>query len=138
MAKKKALTADDFPHKRIGKIERTFLGYEDHGILTAWLHFTFGPSAQGFGGYFLDEQIGRTGDGDTFRRGTAAGMDFVARCLGAAGVDGWEKLKGRTLFVLYATDGWNERPIGIAPLPTEPGVIFLIEDWQKAFHHEAA
>jgi hypothetical protein len=51
--------------------------------------------------------------------GTAYGMEFIRRTLKAASVDEWEKLKGRTIYVLTEDDGWNSRVIGIGPLETE-------------------
>ena len=36
-------------------IRSVALEYEDHGILTCWLHLDYGGSCQGFGGYSLDK-----------------------------------------------------------------------------------
>ena len=32
-------------------IQSTMLGYEDHGILTCFLHLDYSGAGQGFGGY---------------------------------------------------------------------------------------
>ena len=100
-------------HKKITKIESTMLGFQDHGIFTATLFMDYGGSGQGVGGYVM---------------GTHSG--FITRVLKACGVDKWEALKGRTVFVLTEDESWNARVIGIAPLPTEIGEQFLFADWQ--------
>ncbi len=33
------------------KIEKTTLGFEDHGIMTLFIYLDYGGSGQGFGGY---------------------------------------------------------------------------------------
>ena len=111
--------------ERIAKIENASLGREDHGILTAFLHVSYGGSGQGIGGYCLDEPI-RDADGKFVgRRGTAYGMEWIKRCIDACGVDTWEQIKGRTILVYFDSDEWSARPIGIGPLPTERGKPFM-------------
>lgn len=112
--------------ERIAKIESTFLGRQDHGIMTATLQVSYGGTGQGVGGFALDAPP-TEGAREAGRRrvGTAYGMEWVVRCMDACGVDSWEKIKGRTIMVLFADDSWGAQPIGIAPLPTEPGKPFL-------------
>jgi hypothetical protein len=74
-------------------IESTMLGWEDHGILTAWLTFTYDGAGQGFGGYSLDEPIKKDGK-FLYRRGTDYGMQFIEGIMKAVGATSWEKLKG--------------------------------------------
>lgn len=114
--------------EQIAKITSTMLGYEDHGILTAMLGVDYGTSAQGIGGYCLDES--RRDENDSFvgRFGTAFGMEWVRRTLKACGVDSWEKVKGRTILVFKEDDGWNAKVLGFGPLPTEPGEPFMFDD----------
>lgn len=97
--------------RELAKIERTHLGPEDHGILTGMLHVTFGGSGRGVGGYDL-------------RIGTTA-VTWITRTLKACGVSSWERLVGRTIYVL--TDK-SYRVVGIENLPTEPGERFLFAD----------
>lgn len=67
------------------KITSAFLGYDDHGILTAFLHLRYvGGTEQGFGGYNFNS------NGATL---------FIKGVLEAVGVDEWDKLKGKTIRV---------------------------------------
>ena len=63
-----------------GEIVDTFLGVEDHGILTSYVFVQFGGSHQGYGGYGLDNRY------------CAAWIKGVCR---AVGVDNWKDLKGK-------------------------------------------
>ena len=72
------------------KIIDTMLGIEDHGILTCMLTLDYGGSAQGFGGWELDnfsKEFGR-------RIGTAFGMEFINLLLRTLEVSSWEELIG--------------------------------------------
>lgn len=115
--------------RKIAKIERAFLGIEDHGILTATLLMDYGGVSQSIGGYALDEPIRDSADNFLGRRGTAFGMEWIARVIRACGVSSWEEVQGRTVHVLCDGAGeWTARPIGIAPLPTEKGEAFIFDD----------
>lgn len=76
------------------RIEGTFLGVEDHGILSCQIHLTLGGCCQSFGGYSLD-----TKPVNGTRRGTAWGMEFVRRVIATVGADSWEKLPHKYLRV---------------------------------------
>lgn len=124
--------------RQIAKIHEAYLGVEDHDILSCSLFFDFGGSSQGTGAYALDEPIRGT-DGEFLRREvTAYGMQFIAAVMKAAGVDSWNKVKGRTVFVLRDSDQWNAKIVGIAPLPTEPGEPFLFSALQAKHYGEPA
>lgn len=72
------------------RIKSTSLGYEDHGIMTFYLHLDYGGGGQGFGGYGLDDF-----DKEKDRRvGTAFGLEAIIQVLKTVGVDTWEKLPG--------------------------------------------
>ena len=73
-----------------GLIAGTFLGVEDHNILTFNLSFDFGNSAQGFGGYAFDRHIQETNT----RIGTAFGTTAIRRILDTLEVSRWEDIKG--------------------------------------------
>lgn len=99
---------------RLAQIESTYLGVEDHGIFTSYLHVKYeGASSQGIGGYSLD---GPKHDEDgkfLCRVGSAAGADFILRTLTTLGVGSWEKLPGVYLYVLTENESWNSRVVGI-------------------------
>ena len=110
-------------NEQIAKITKTALGYEDHGIFTAWLSLDYGGGGQGAGGYALDEY-----DEPKKRRvGHKCGMDFIIGVLAACGVDSWEKVAGRTVIALRE-DGWHGKVVGLKPLPTESGSEFIFAD----------
>ena len=112
-------------HREIAKIEGVFLGFEDHGIFTCYIHFDYGKGgAQSGGGYAFSQY-----DRETERRvGSRFGCEFVMRLLNACGVDEWSKLKGRTVFAIRDREGFQGRVIGIEPLPTEPGERFIFKE----------
>lgn len=121
-------------HCHIAKIESTMLGTEDHGIFTAYLFVTYGGSGQGIGGYGLDEYS----EEEKRRKGTAYGMEFVTRLMRACGVSSWEKLAGRTIYVLKDSDRLHARVLGVENLPTEPGERFLFDELRAEFLGEEA
>ena len=102
-------TVEQDLNREIAKIERTHLGFEDHGILTGFLHVSYGGATQGVGGYGI---------------ATVAGQ-YLERTLKACGVQAWEDLRGRTIYVLTNS---NRRVVGIENLPTEPGERFLFAE----------
>lgn len=117
------------PEWKIAKIKRAFLGYEDHGILTCMLDLDYGGSGQGAGGYGLDEPI-KDEDGKFLRRrGSAYGMEYVARLMKACGVRSWDKMVGRTV---YALSDWG-KVYAIKPLPTEKGEEFVFDSLREEF-----
>jgi hypothetical protein len=101
--------------RELGMLTKAILGYEDHGILTFYLHFDFGGSAQAFGGYAL---------GDKF-------TDVVLRgILGAVGVDDWGKLPGNEMWVIRnGGGGCSNKIIGIeAPAYRKNTKPFYVEE----------
>ena len=124
--------------KVIAKVDSTFLGIEDHGLFIAMLTVTYGGGEfQGIGTHALDSY-----DAEKKKRiGTAYGADYIKRILQVCGVDQWEKLKGRTIYVLKEDGttglGWGgDKVLGIASLPTEGYYEFIFEDLRKEFFDE--
>lgn len=101
--------------KEIAKITDSFLGWEDHGIFTATLFVDYGGTSQGIGNYCLVTKAG----------GEANGMKFIMSLMSACGVSSWEKILGKTIFVLSDNNG---RVIGVENLPTERGNLFIFAD----------
>lgn len=122
----------------IAKIRRARICWEGHGILTCMVDLDYGSSAQGCGGYSLDEPQHDDEGHFTGRVGTAYGMEWIARLMRAAGVDSFEKVEGRTVLVVRDGDGYNARVIGLKPLPMEPGEAFIFNDLAVEFFPEVA
>ena len=70
------------------KITHTFLGVEDHGHFTFFLHLDYGNSSQGAGGYILTDRT----------------FGIIKRILHLVGVEKWEELPGKHIKV-KADDG---------------------------------
>jgi len=83
-----------------GRIKSTHLGFEDHHIMTFFLHLEFDGAGQGFGGFGLDDGPG----------GTAFGMTAVRKVLEVVGVEKWEDLPGK--YVRAETDWTRIHRIG--------------------------
>ena len=116
--------------KHIAKVRSTFLGVEDHGILTAIIYLDYGGGGQGAGLFTFDTH-NKPREGtpyapmyDSERVGSAFGMEWIRRVLEAFGVDTWEELPGRTIFA-YADWG---KVYGFEPLPTEGGKKFMFDE----------
>ena len=115
--------------KELGKITKVFFGKEDHDILSFMIHFDFGGSGQGFGGYCLD-----TFDKDKKKRvGCAAGTDLILRLLDLFNVKTLDEIIGKNAYVIRGGEstGWNSPIIGIETPPFEGGKRFMIEDWKQ-------
>lgn len=72
-------------------IESTFLGYEDHGILT----FMIGLKGAGFGIGFGNVALDQWSEKEGRRVAHPKSMDCIAQILEVVGVDRWEDLKGK-------------------------------------------
>jgi hypothetical protein len=77
------------------RITSTMLGFEDHGIFTAFVFVSADGASQGFGGRFL------TGDYTE---------KFITGVLRAVGVESWEELRGK--YVRVDRQGGLLRRIG--------------------------
>jgi len=82
-------------------IDCTTLGYEPHGIMSAYLHLSFSGSGQGFGGYALDIYDKEVGE----RTPSKMLGVFVKGVLDTVGVSNWEDLKGKHIRVDHT---WNK------------------------------
>ena len=75
------------------KISATHLGYESHGIFTAYLTLRSAGFGISVGGYALDEFI------DKKRIITKKGAELIPRILDVVGVETWEQLAGQYIRV---------------------------------------
>lgn len=73
-------------------IKSTFLGREDHGIFTFWIHMDYGGTCQGFGGYGLDDVQNDENGKFVCRTGTVVGMQLIIEILKTLEVKSWEDL----------------------------------------------
>lgn len=109
------------PTETIARIESTHLGYEDHGIFSLNVSFTYGGSGQGTGHYCVCSS-------DSDQTTDAYGIRLVKAIVDAVGVNSWEAVKGRTVIALRENGDWHAPVIGIAPLPTEKGKRVIFRD----------
>jgi hypothetical protein len=88
------------PETKNAVIESASLGFGDRGFLDAWLSLSYGGSGQGFGGYtlYLPKSF------DHHKLESVAGH-FLFRIMEVAGVESWDKLKGRTIRVRASHTG---------------------------------
>ena len=118
----------------VATIESTTLGYESHGILSAYLTLSWGSNGISVGGYCLDQPRDRDAD-DYTRIGTAFGMDHIIRILETVGVESWESLKGQQVIVLFKDKhSWGSAAVGIAHAIDEEKVLILKEhaaEWRE-------
>jgi hypothetical protein len=77
-------------------IENATITVDDHGFLTAWIFVSYGGSGQGFGGYalYLPKDC-------TYHTLLSAAGHFIYRVMEIAGVEEWNKLKGKSLRVKH-------------------------------------
>lgn len=86
------------------QIKRTMLGFEDHGIFTAFLFVEWPGSGCGFGGYHLGKDVPDESKG--------YGAAFIQRILRTVGVEKWEELQGKYIRVESEGLGGGIRRIG--------------------------
>lgn len=90
-------------------IESASLDTGDRGLLTAWLQLDYGGSGQGFGGHALYLPAGWK----HHEKGANYAGHFIWRCMEIAGVESWDKLKGKTLRVKLDGAGFGGKIIAI-------------------------
>lgn len=73
------------------KIEETFLGREEHGILTCYLYLSGDGFGVGLGGRALDGYA----EMEKRRVATQEGFEFIDRIMTVVGVQKWEDLVGK-------------------------------------------
>lgn len=131
-------------------IERTTLGYEDHGIFTFNLHCSGKGSRVSLGNMFLDtspkhapEGTPDLGRGEYGRYGTAYGLDAIIAVIDTVGVQSWEALKGEQVLALFEknSSGWGGLSVGVANILDEDKVLIFrehAEEWLNAEKNNTA
>jgi hypothetical protein len=82
-------------------IESVEINDADRGMLTAWLHLSYGGTAQGFGGYALYLPKSYKHHAKISYAG-----HFIWRCMEIAGVTSWDDVAGKTIRV-EKEDKWG-------------------------------
>ena len=96
------------------RVDRTFLGYEDHGVLTAVLHCQGECSSQGFGCRSLE-------DPRIFK-------NFVSGVLKALRVDTWEQVQGKLVRIGKKKGAHMHDAIDAIRPIVDTGPIFIPDD----------
>lgn len=117
-------------------IESVSLDMGDRGLLTSYLSLDYGDGGhQGFGGYVLylpksfkhHEMLSHAGH-------------FIFRCLEIAGVESWDKLKGKSIRVQLDGDGFSGNIKAIGHIVKNdwfwPSVDFGIIEKKKSNHQD--
>lgn len=113
-------------------VKSTFLGYEDHGILSFNLDCESDSGyGVGVGGIALDGAP--TKDGGS-RTPSPQGMALISELIRVVGVESWEAIRGKGLLVLFeGSSGWCGRCVGIANPMTGKTLVFstFLEGFQE-------
>lgn len=127
MTRVKTIIEHDFREftAHLGTIKSTKLGIQDHGVFTASITVEWKGGGISAGGYVLDEPV-KDSDGKFLeRQGTDYGADHIMRILETAGVESWEQLPGKLIYVLFeGRGGLGSTSVGIAGATNEKVLIF--------------
>lgn len=110
------------PEWKIAKAGKPTLGWEDHGILTAYVPLDYGGSFQSLGGFCLSWSPPPNHE----ERYHSKSMEWCARLMKAFGVREWSEIEGCTVFVRAD----YEHVYGVKPLPTESGEEFIFDEFE--------
>ena len=103
-------------------VRETFLGYEDHGILTFYLTCEGNGNGVGVGGISLDAPPAESGGS---RVPQASGLALITEVIRVADADTWEAVRGKHLLVLFeGTDAYSGRAVGVANPLTGKVLVF--------------
>lgn len=90
-------------HIENGKIIKTNLGVEDHGIMTCWIELSFDGTGQAFGGYALDSYSREK----QCRIGDSRSIMAIRKILEVVDVQNWEDLNGKYVRI-KRKDSWGK------------------------------
>lgn len=124
--------------RELANVKSFEIGQESHGILTFMVQFDLeSGGCQGMGNISLD----RWSPADNRRVGTSAGMDLIIRMFDFFGISSTNDLKkviGTTVYVLRASDRWNEPIIGMETTGFASGgkKFFVVDEWMARWKGE--
>ena len=84
------------------QITNTFLGIDDHRVMTFYIYIRLQGGSCGIGGYSLQE-YNEQQEKITY---SDKGLDAIKQILDVVGVDSWEELKGK--YIRVKDNGWGE------------------------------
>lgn len=127
---------DGVPYKaHVATIRSTRLGWQDHGIFTADVQLEWDGGGVSVGGYSLDTPEKDAAGKHLGRVGTAFGLDQVMQIVKIVGVENWESLKGKQVYVLFAPDGgWGSTAAGLANLSS--GKALILKEHSEAWREK--
>lgn len=98
----------------LATVRKADLGYDDHGIFTAYVHLQLEDGfSQAFGGWGLDDYDPAQGR----RVATLEGMQFIIELMRTVGVSEWGQLVGRTVYALHLPSAQTGTIEGVASSP---------------------
>jgi hypothetical protein len=123
------MTVDGVQYVAIpARIEKTFLGWEDHGMFTLMLDCAFPSGHQGMGHIILSNSK-KDSSGEYHQEGTLFGINLIMQILTVVGVEKWEDLPGKRVVLLKENEYGYIR--GIANIDNPKGNYLIIETVAK-------
>ena len=98
------------------KITDTFLGREDHGILTCYLTVEGGGFGVSIGGYCIEKY-------DEHKKKRVVCFDIIERIMEVVGVNNWEELQGKHIRVNI--NGFGSRVTKIGNITKDDWLDFV-------------
>jgi hypothetical protein len=100
----------------ICEIFSTFLGFQDHGIMTFDLQLKRASFSRGIGGYAIEGHAGA----------------WIREVLKTVGVRSWEHVQGKTVFAII-----DEHDRGVGFMNLSEDHVFILEDFAKTQRGES-
>lgn len=121
--------------RTLGKVSGVDISLDRDVFLSAWIHFDFGGTRQGFGGFCFDSPAPKDKDGilSGERIGAACGADWIRRVMRVFNVTNFQDIIGKAAYACYEKDKWGESILGIEPLDyenTRDCPPFYISEWR--------
>lgn len=104
--------------KKVARISDTYLGIEDHGILSLNLTFEMGSGVQGTGLYNLQGP---------------SGGPLLKRILETLGVEQWKQVGGQSVYVLYEREDYTAPVVGFETFPFDGGRRLIFKEFLEDY-----